>query len=142
MVKCVEKTALRFCAGMLLVVTAVLPGCQAKQVLGPRYLCTTGFYELGYNITKEEFLSGWQAFHNKTKGGRPVRWRMQPGIDVWEVFIYEVYDHDNPVKTPAPSVDHCEYVAFKNGRLKKYGSDDVGLTTDDVLGSLGVLAEN
>jgi hypothetical protein len=115
-------------------VTAWIAGCAGPgQVKGPTYLTSTGFYKLPYFMEKARFIKQWEGAHAGEIGCAPVVYTSYPGIDVWEVLIYEVYDHGDPLRTPAPRPDHREYVLFRNGQLQAWGQGTLTLTPYDVL---------
>jgi len=117
-------------------------GCaSAPPFSGPSYLTATDFYRLPYDMQKEDFLNDWQGARSGVIGAEPVVYTTYPGIDVWEVLIYEVYDHNDPLRIPKPKPDHREYVLFRNGELKAYGRGELTLEPYDVLVERHVISE-
>jgi hypothetical protein len=57
------------------------------------------------------------------------------------VLIYDVYDHSDPMRIPAPAAHHREYVLFRNGQLQAWGRGELTLTPYDVLVERKVVSE-
>ncbi len=105
---------------MLLATALLIAGCQT-------YMTATNFYGLQRGITKQQFLDSWQrttdAMH--LVNGRPASSQtFRIGADVWEVWIYNVCRADT-------TVDHQEYLAFKNNLLEEWGLGTLPLTLRD-----------
>ncbi|HNS00463.1 MAG TPA: hypothetical protein PKX48_12730 [Planctomycetota bacterium] len=135
----IAAAVLRGAAALAVVYAA---GCVGTPPFSePTYLTTTDFYQLPYDMTKEAFIKEWQGARSGVIGAEPVVYTTYPGIDVWEVLIYEVYDHSDPLRIPKPKPDHREYVLFRNGELKAYGRGELTLSPYDVLVERHVLSE-
>lgn len=87
------------------------------------YMVATNFHDqLHKGMTKQDFMDTWQSKNKNIVGGAaPTSSRnFTTGKDNWEILIYTVYEYAS-VKAGYPSVDHKEYVAFKNGLLEEWG---------------------
>lgn len=97
------------------------------------YRTSTDFYLLRRGMTKQQFVD-WQVNYFNPKDGRTIKGgkpsyskTFKYGNDVWEVWIFEVYDC-----TSYPSlgcvVDHKEHIAFKNGIVEEWGTGELPIT--------------
>lgn len=114
--------------------TFILGLALLMQACSPTfYRTSTDFYLLQRGMTKQQFID-WQVNYFNPKNGKPVKGgkpayskTFKHGNDIWEVWIFEVYDC-----TSYPSLgcvfDHKEHIAFKNEIVEEWGTGELPIT--------------
>jgi hypothetical protein len=94
----------------------ILAGCATQ------FLVATNFHDhLQTGMTKAEFIDAWQSKNPNIIGATPTSSRrFTHDGENWEILIYSVYEYGS-IRAGRPSVDHKEYVAFRNGILEEWG---------------------
>ena len=92
---------------LILSVALIMASCT-----GPKYVTQTHFYTLEKGITEKQFVS-------HLGGYVPTSTKMfsHGGYD-WKVYVFAVHN----VGYISATIDHYEYVAFKNGLMEEYGT--------------------
>ena len=90
--------------------------CSSAPYMGIRDCRLADCYTLRRGITKEQFVAKHDRHYDEHSENE---YRL--GEDVWDVWVFTIWEDIRSSDDPATFVEHQEYVAFKNGLLDEWG---------------------